>query len=331
MKHGLFIGINYTTVSGAKLNGCINDVVNVRRMLEVNYNYLPENMVMMRDDIATTPNATAEDDVLTSAMILPTRANILAQMQKLVDISASCTEVWLHYSGHGGQARATRDKYETDRCDETILPMDFQTAGIITDNEIFAILRNLKCRAILMFDSCHSGSVCDFEWQFEYKGRNVFQRLRVNPQNAIANDKIIMLSGCKDAQTSEDTVDTDTQTFAGAMTDAVLDTLSRNYTVILPVFYKSVCELMAARRFSQRPVLSSTSLSPNYTFTPVASRGVVTLGTDGVINAVPYKATLLAGAKPPPGSAGQILPPPPPQRAPGARIMPPARFAMNFI
>lgn len=68
-----------------------------------------------------------------------------------------------HYSGHGSQQRNyTGD--EIDGYDETLCPVDYETQGMIVDDEINAtIVRPLplgvKLHAII--DACHSGTVLD--------------------------------------------------------------------------------------------------------------------------------------------------------------------------
>lgn len=68
-----------------------------------------------------------------------------------------------HYSGHGSQQRNyTGD--EVDGYDETLCPLDYETQGMIVDDEInVTIVRPLpagvKLHAII--DACHSGTVLD--------------------------------------------------------------------------------------------------------------------------------------------------------------------------
>jgi hypothetical protein len=64
------------------------------------------------------------------------------------------------YSGHGGQAPA-RDGDEDDGMNETILPVDFQQAGQMEDDELHMIMVRplpVGCRLTALFDSCHSGT-----------------------------------------------------------------------------------------------------------------------------------------------------------------------------
>jgi len=66
-----------------------------------------------------------------------------------------------HYSGHGSQQRSYE---EADGYDETICPLDFETQGMIVDDEINqAIVRPIPRGAKLhaLVDACHSGTVLD--------------------------------------------------------------------------------------------------------------------------------------------------------------------------
>jgi len=80
--------------------------------------------------------------------------------------------LFLHYSGHGGSQPDT-DGDEVDGMDETIVPVDYETAGMIVDDEIYAILvKNVPVGARLtaVFDSCHSGSVLDLCFSYKVDG-----------------------------------------------------------------------------------------------------------------------------------------------------------------
>lgn len=68
-----------------------------------------------------------------------------------------------HYSGHGSRQRNYNGD-EVDGYDETLCPLDFETQGMIVDDEINAtivkpLIRGVKLHAII--DACHSGTVLD--------------------------------------------------------------------------------------------------------------------------------------------------------------------------
>ena len=248
MKCALLVGINYSATPSVQLQGCVNDVLNTAAVLRTKYGY--SDVVVMRDDAP-------------AGALAPTRANMLGALAALVARSAACEEIWFHYSGHGSQVRDTNGN-EADGMDEVVVPADYRTAGFITDDQLYGILKNSRCRTFLVFDSCHSGSVCNLEWGFEHLSGMLFRRTQ-NNYNIMSNQNVYMFSGCKDAQTSADTVDNTTTQYVGAMTDALLDALAaNNYAPSLAVLHRDTHALLLARGFSQTPIFSSSSFSPNY-------------------------------------------------------------------
>jgi len=251
VKRALLIGCNYTAIPQVRLYGCINDIVNVRNVLIDAYGYAPSNIVMLRDDTA-------------NKLALPTRANILAQLTALFAASSSNDEVWVHYSGHGTQVRDTNGD-EIDGSDEAIVPCDFNTAGMITDDTLFGIVKSAKCRALLFFDSCHSGTVCDLQYIRNYN--NGVITVGMNNARVITNSNIIMMSGCRDMQTSADAYSTALALSVGAFTNALLESLRANdHSVDIMKLYSDTCAYLKAGGYVQIPALCSTVQTPAYTF-----------------------------------------------------------------
>ncbi|GJN88093.1 hypothetical protein Rhopal_001049-T1 [Rhodotorula paludigena] len=159
-RKALCIGINYTGTS-AQLNGCHNDARNLSKFLCERYGYREEDIVMLMD----TPDA--------RGMSLPTRDNIIRAMQWLVQGAQPNDSLFFHFSGHGGQQRATEGD-EEDGNDETIYPLDHKTAGIIVDNDMNRILVQplpRGCRLTAIFDCCHSGSALDLPYMYSTQGK----------------------------------------------------------------------------------------------------------------------------------------------------------------
>lgn len=250
----LLIGSNYTSTPSATLQGCINDIVNVRNTLIDAYGYKDANITMLRDDDKTK---------------LPTKKNILSAMATVINSSTAADTVWIHYSGHGTQIRSVTGD-ESDKLDECIVPSDFVTAGFIDDNAIFNIIRAAKCKLFLCFDSCHSGTVCDLQYSVNCnRGALTYSS---NNSKKIENPNIIMLSGCRDAQTSADAYNLFSKQGTGAFTITFLETLrSSDHNIDLLSLYKNVCANLQKFGFSQIPVLTSSAQTGSFQFSRAVS------------------------------------------------------------
>lgn len=250
MKRALLIGINYTNTTSIQLNGCINDIINMRNMLIDAYDYNAANIMMLRDDT-------------TNINYQPTRVNIITNLKNLVAQSTAQDELWIHYSGHGSQLQ-DRNGDETGKLDSILVPVDYASSGYILDDEILSIIKNIKCRAILLFDACHSGTMCDLPWTLEYKNAYNYS-LSSNNQIVIANPNIFMMSGCKDNQTSGDTYDSFSQESGGVFTIAFLTCLRNSrHNISMLLLYRDICNYIVSAGYSQYPLFSSSSSAPKY-------------------------------------------------------------------
>jgi hypothetical protein len=98
----------------------------------------------------------------------PTRYNLA--MVWLVQGCTAGDSLVFHYSGHGSQQRDYTGE-ELDGMNETLCPVDFETAGMIDDNEINqTIVRPLPpgVRLHAIIDACHSGTVLDLPWLVKF-------------------------------------------------------------------------------------------------------------------------------------------------------------------
>lgn len=155
-KRAVLIGINYTGQNG-QLSGCHNDVKNMKEYLMNYLGFEERNMTILMDD---------------GRHISPTRRNIIDAYRNLVLSSKPGDTVFTHYSGHGGRVRDTSGD-EDDGYDETLIPLDFQRAGQITDDELYQVLVKPMPRGVLMtslMDCCHSGTVLDLPYRFTADG-----------------------------------------------------------------------------------------------------------------------------------------------------------------
>jgi len=248
-KRALLIGINYLKSTDSRLNGCIEDVKNVRGVLIDAYGYLPKHITLLRDD---------------DSLKMPTKSNIMTALQSIIAVSGDKDELWIHYSGHGSRIRDTNSD-EFDGLDEVIVPVDYLTTGVITDDELFNMVRNIRGRAFLVFDSCHSGSICDLQYSINYVNGS-FSKM-VSSNKRIANPNIVVMSGCRDSQTSADAYDNSAKEFGGALTIVLIDALRTNqHNVDILKVYNDTCYSLIRAGYEQIPVLSSSVAEPNYLF-----------------------------------------------------------------
>jgi hypothetical protein len=160
---------------------------------------------------------------------------------------------------------------EADGLDEVIVPMDYGRAGFVTDDEIFNIVKNSKCRTMLIFDSCHSGSVCDLQWSYQYMN-NGFTRSSLSKKVILGNPNVICLSGCKDAQTAADSFSQTQNQSMGAFTDAMITSLTQlKFKTDILSLYRAMVLNLSRSGYSQIPLISCSSLTPVFNFNPVSS------------------------------------------------------------
>ena len=244
MKLALLIGINYVGTN-AELRGCINDVVNLKEQLVKEFDYKPENIVTLTDDTSKKPTA----------------YNIIMQLYEMV-IKANnnplVKEVWFSYSGHGTYI-VDRNNDEDDGKDECLVPIDYTTSGVITDdllNHVVSMLNSDK-KMICIVDACHSGTSIDLPFRYIPSGETVVE----NYFNTVKAD-IISISGCLDIQTSADAYGLEQDGgFSGAMTSSLLYALDKNnYTVSYISLLKDMREYLKSKNFIQIPQLCSSKI-----------------------------------------------------------------------
>lgn len=247
MKKALLIGINYYDLSNITLNGCINDIININNMLIDAYDYKIDNIIMLRDDLSYNQ---------------PTKDNILNNLKSLILESNKLDEIWVHYSGHGSRIIGD-DRNHEDGYDEVLVPIDYQTKGFIIDNDLLDIIKNTKCRTLLVIDCCHSATMFDLPWSFEYDIKNQTIKKIKNNNEVLNNTEVFMLSGCKDKQTSSDMFNIETEQYAGALTTAFIYCLRKNnHNIKLIDLYKEVYMYLLENGYKQKPIFSSSIENP---------------------------------------------------------------------
>eukprot|EP00928_Gymnodinium_smaydae_P098806 TRINITY_DN9267_c0_g1_i6.p1 TRINITY_DN9267_c0_g1~~TRINITY_DN9267_c0_g1_i6.p1 ORF type:complete len:340 (-),score=59.73 TRINITY_DN9267_c0_g1_i6:153-1172(-) len=151
-RRALMVGINYVG-SSAQLSGCHNDVETMRRYL-VTQGYQDSDFKFLLDD---------------GKHESPTLRNIEKGIEWLVDGASASDSLFFHYSGHGTQIE-DQDGDEADGMDEALCPVDFETSGMLRDDDLYKTLVkplgegvHLTC----LIDCCHSATVLDLPYRFK--------------------------------------------------------------------------------------------------------------------------------------------------------------------
>jgi hypothetical protein len=234
-KFALLIGINYRGTR-SELNGCINDILCMKEYLINHRGYLTENITILTEDDKTH---------------LPTGINIKQELITLIG-HTDAAELWLHYSGHGSNTR-DRDGDEDDGMDETVVPLDYQQNGMITDDQLHDYLEQLSedgPKLYCIFDCCHSGTILDLKYQYQGGDTHTVE----NPGPKLKRN-VIMISGCMDTQTSADAYIGDR--YCGAMTAAYMDAIKDDVTCTN--LLNNMRTYLAKNKYAQYPQMSSSS------------------------------------------------------------------------
>jgi len=238
-KHALIIGINYNEdqMKEDDLQGCVNDMNNIKEVLQ-------GRCCFMEEDITTLKNSEA------------TRENIEEELLNLVIFSHKNpgSEIWLSYSGHGSNVTSFR---EEDLKSEVICPSDYATSGVITDRwlqENFVEGLEKTSKVFVLMDCCNSGS--NLNLPYRYKGGDIIENdtsYTVDDLENLCN--IVKISGCEDDQTSADYYERKENEFQGALTNGFIHFHDDKDKSILH-FYNNILAYLTFRGFTQRPVLT---------------------------------------------------------------------------
>lgn len=182
-KKALLIGINYLNTP-YQLNGCIDDTT---RMNELLSNYGFQKSTILTD--------------LTSS--IPTKKNIIYELRKLLINAQPNDLLFFYFSGHGSWTY-DKNRDEKDGKDELIVSVDMKP---VLDDEIKNIIeKNIKKNVTLigLFDSCHSGTMCDLK--YHYLNTNNDNKYTENNRVSECKGNVIMISGSMDSQTSSEAI-----------------------------------------------------------------------------------------------------------------------------
>ena len=238
-KRALIIGINYNEdqIKEDDLQGCVNDMNNIKEVLQKRCYFMEEDITTLKNSEATWENI--EDEIL----------NLVIFSHKNPG-----SEIWLSYSGHGSNVTSFR---EEDLKSEVICPSDYATRGVITDRwlqENFVEGLEKTSKVFVLMDCCNSGS--NLNLPYRYKGRDIIENdtsYTIDDLENLCN--IVKISGCEDDQTSADYYERKENEFQGALTNGFIHFHDDKDKSILH-FYNNILAYLTFRGFTQRPVLT---------------------------------------------------------------------------
>ncbi|MBF0103401.1 MAG: caspase family protein [Desulfobacterales bacterium] len=138
----LLVGVNKYKLEGADLNGCINDVLNVRDILLKYFGFTVKDIRVLADDRAT-------------------KKRIMDRLYWLIKDAKPGDRLLFHFSGHGSQVRDRDGDELKDQLDEILCPHDMDWDGIfINDDDLQSIFSGIKedINLEILLDCCHSGT-----------------------------------------------------------------------------------------------------------------------------------------------------------------------------
>ncbi len=138
----LLVGVNKYRMPGADLQGCVNDVTNIRDILLKYFGFKVKEIRVLVDERAT-------------------KKGLLSRLEWLVKGSKAGDRLIFQFSGHGSQIRDREGDELKDHLDEILCPHDMDWDGTyIVDDDLKAVFADLPKGANLevLLDCCHSGT-----------------------------------------------------------------------------------------------------------------------------------------------------------------------------
>jgi hypothetical protein len=262
IKKALLVGLNkYHPSLNADLKGCVNDVENMREILTNYFGFDPENIRVIIDDRAR-------------------QLAIIKRLRWLLKNARAGDELVFHYSGHGSQVRDRNGDELNDQLDEILCPYDLSWNNPLTDDILASLFKKIPKEVFLTMicDSCHSGTMTRGKLgnpntprflrpPFDIRARSLGRELPKNKmgvkQNKLETQNHILLSGCKDNQTSADAYINGR--YQGAMTWAFTSTIRESPNLTWFEIHSIVVKKLNS--YTQIPQLSGrTSLANRKVF-----------------------------------------------------------------
>jgi Caspase domain len=141
------------------LGGSVRDIDQVEAYLKDVQNVPAEQILKL----SASPSAGDEQQPIEPPGKLATRNNIIDNFRKLGEMAAAGSQVYIHYSGHGGRAKTVFESIKgVNEIDEGLVPTDIGTSAgqYLRDIELAHLLQELVKKELVVtvvLDCCHSG------------------------------------------------------------------------------------------------------------------------------------------------------------------------------
>ena len=255
-QYALLIGIEYVGTP-KELVGCRRDVRRFQRFLHTRFGYKKDEVHLLLEERAT-------------------HVGIQAALEQCVQRALKDPlRLIVYFSGHGKGVRGRSTGGEEDNQDEALVPFDYQTAGLLTDDVLVTFLARLprETKCLCVWDCCNSGSMADLG--FVVRGSRLVRdkggpvcpatidlgfvvrgsRLVKAKGGQVCPATIVSVSGCHDNQNSS-LVKGPGGEWDSALTSAFVRVFRWEHT--LPRFGQQLNAYMRKHRLRQRTVISTS-------------------------------------------------------------------------
>jgi len=252
-KKALLVGISkYMPHLDTDLQGCVNDTETMYSLLVNQFKFDPANIRVLVDERAI-------------------KREILKRLEWLLTEYKVGDELIFHYSGHGSQVRDRNGDELDDQLDEILCPHDLNWDDPLTDDYLGALFKQLPegVHLTMICDSCHSGTITkNISKIYRNKAKNILPPFdirarslyRILPKNRFGKkdtgtQRHVLLSGCKDHQTSADAfID---GRYQGALTWAFAKTIREKLDIEWHEAHMNTVNLLSD--YTQEPQLSGNA------------------------------------------------------------------------
>jgi hypothetical protein len=262
-KRALLVGINKYQIAGADLNGCVNDVKDLKAALVEFHGFRNKDVTLLTDAAATQKAMQAG---ITSLVRDAKKGDVLV----------------LHYSGHGSNVPDDNGD-EADKRDEILCPSDLDWNDPFRDDWLRTTFDALPADVSLtvIMDCCHSGTntrailppdapvrqrYLPSPWRLAAveSGRGVSKKksgerrrsTRSGKPKDIVNAQLpeILIAGCRDTQTSADAYINGK--YNGALTFALVEAIRKSKgRLTYRQLHDQASTVLKKRKFDQVPQL----------------------------------------------------------------------------